>query len=183
MEDLLLFLVLLLISGAVWFIDRLGRAAARAEQERQGPPPLPPSARVPRRRPGAEAPLGAAIEILAPMPEEQPPPLPPRDRVPPRVRPPSTPPVSAGSTSRARVLPVPRVPAPSAPQRRPDLLRSRSMQLRVQLREVPRPIDQMRRQRSRAHRVDVARARDGMVLAVILGRCRADEPYEDGLTP
>lgn len=126
MENFLLFLVLLLISGGVWFIDRLGRAAQAREQ---GPPPLPPSARMPRPR-RSEAPLGTATpEVMV---------------------------------AAARV---------SVPL-------SRAMRERTRRHDVPRPIDRLRRQASRARHISVARARDGIVISTILGPCRGLEPFD-----
>lgn len=128
MESFLLFLVLLLISGGVWFIDRLGRAAQAREQ---GPPPLPPSARMPRPR-RSEAPLGTA-----------------------------TPEVMVAAASARVSMPV-----------------SGAMRERVRRHDVPRPIDRIRRQASRARHISVARARDGIAISTILGPCRGLEPFD-----
>ena len=175
MENVLLFIVLLLISGSVWLIDRLGRAAAKAEQEQRRK--LAEARARARAQSGGEGP--EEMEPGEPFPAERPQPMAlpappiPRGRLPVPAMPP-------------RGAPAPRIAKPSAPPpgqaaaipRRSPV--PRAMRERVRLREVPRPIDQIRRQTSRARRVNVARARDGIVLSVILGPCRATDPFGAG---
>jgi len=173
-ENVLLFIVLLLISSAVWLIDRLGRAAAKAAREEQGPPPLPPSART-RRPPGpadvatstpVAEPTGTSREGPSPLlPTRHPPPVPlGRMPAPVRLADAARSELGRGASAHARAsIPV-----------------SRAMREHVRRHDVPRPIDQMRRQTSRGRRVSVARARDGIVLSAVLGPCRGIEPFQGG---